>query len=113
MNLLNKKCVPCEAGMPPLTKVEAQKYLDEVPSWELAEKDGKLRIKKDFKFDTYLGGLDFVNRVAKLAEAQGHHPNLLLGYKKVTVTLTTHVIGGLSENDFILAAKVNELVKQE
>ncbi len=97
--------------MPPLTKDEAQKYLDEVPTWELTEKDGKLRIKKDFKFETYLAGLEFVKQVAKLAEIEGHHPNLLLGYKKVTVTLTTHVIGGLSENDFILAAKINELAK--
>lgn len=110
MDLVNKKCLPCEAGTPPLTKVEAEKYLKEVGDWELVEDGGKFKIRRRFQFDTYLAGIGFVTKVAKLAENEGHHPDIFVGYKRVTVNLTTHAIGGLSENDFIMAAKINKLI---
>mgnify|MGYP001584084917 CR=1 FL=1 len=109
VDFVSKKCVPCEEGTPPLTKAQAEKYLKEVPKWELVEDSGKLKIRRRFQFDTYLVGIDFVNKVAKLAEVEGHHPDIFIGYKRVTVNLITHAIGGLSENDFIMAAKINQL----
>lgn len=109
MDLVNKKCVPCEEGTPPFTKAEAERYLPEVPNWELVEENEKLRVRRRFQFDSYWGGIGFVTKVAKLAESEGHHPDLFVGFRRVTVNLTTHAIGGLSENDFILAAKINQL----
>lgn len=109
-DLASKKCVPCEAGTPPLTRAMAEKYLKEVSGWEFVADAEKLKIRKRFKFTNYMEGIDFVNQVAKLAEDEGHHPEVFVGYQKVTVNLITHVIGGLSENDFIMAAKINEIV---
>lgn len=109
-NLATKKCVPCEAGTSPLTREEVQKYLSQVSGWELVEGE-KLKIRKRFKLGNYMEGIDFVNKVAKLAELEGHHPDLFVSYQKVTVNLTTHAIGGLSENDFIMAAKIDKLLK--
>lgn len=104
-NLLSKKCVPCEGGVPTLTKEEIQKFLPEVPGWMVIEDK---KIQKDFKFKDFRGAMVFVNKVAELAEEENHHPDILLhGYRKVRLELSTHAIGGLSENDFILAAKIN------
>lgn len=108
-DLASKKCVPCEVGTPPLTKTEAEKCLKEVSKWELVEDEEKLKIRKRFKFANYMEGIGFVNKVAKLAESEDHHPDLFVGYQKVTVNLITHVIGGLSENDFIMAAKIDKI----
>ena len=105
MDLLKKKCVPCEGGMPPLNRADAQDYLDEVPSWTL-DKDAK-RISKEFKFKDFIGATNFVERVADLAEMEGHHPDIHVYYNKVVLELSTHAIGGLTENDFILAAKID------
>lgn len=109
MDLLSKKCVPCEVGMPPMTMEEAKKYLDQVKGWGIVENDGKLKISKKFKFNTYMEGIEFVGKIAKVAEEQDHHPDLEVGWRKVTVNFMTHNIGGLSENDFIMAAKINQL----
>ena len=92
-----------------MTMQEAQKYLEQVSGWEIFEQDETLRIRKQFKFSTYMSGINFINKIAKLAEEEGHHPNLEVGYAKLTVMLWTHAIDGLSENDFILAAKINRL----
>lgn len=105
--LLAKKCVPCEGGTPPMGRKEAEKYLPEVTGWSLSE-DAK-SISRKFAFENFRKAIKFVNRVADLAEEEDHHPDVLINYKRVTFTLTTHAIGGLSENDFILAAKINEL----
>ena len=105
MDLLKKKCVPCEGGMPPLGRADAQDYLGEVPSWTL-DKDAKT-ISKEFKFKDFIGAINFVNNVAEIAESEGHHPDIHINYNKVLLELTTHAIGGLSENDFILAAKID------
>ena len=105
MNLSEKRCVPCEGGMLPLGETEINKLMSEVPSWSL--RDGHLF--RSFKFKNFLEAIDFVNSVAKLAEEEGHHPNILIRYNRVDLELWTHAVKGLSENDFILAAKIDGL----
>jgi 4a-hydroxytetrahydrobiopterin dehydratase len=106
MNLSEKKCVPCEGGMPPLTEKEIQKYQHEVPRWTVEE--GK-KIRRTFKFVNFKQTMDFVNQVADIAEEEGHHPDLFVTYGECEIVLWTHAINGLSENDFILAAKIDKL----
>ena len=86
-----------------MAKVEAQKHLLHLPGWLLSDN----KIEKEYKFKTYLEGLDFANKVGHIAEEQDHHPDILIGWRRVTLTLTTHSIKGLSENDFIMAAKAD------
>jgi 4a-hydroxytetrahydrobiopterin dehydratase len=104
--LAGRHCLPCEKGTPPLTEAEAAAYLPQVPSWEMRE--GK-SLRRRFRFRGFREAMAFVNRVADLAEAEGHHPDIFISYDRVRIDLTTHAIGGLSENDFILAAKVDQL----
>ncbi len=106
MELTKKKCVPCEGGVSPLAIQEAQNYLKNLNGWKLHNN----YIEKEYTFKAYLDGLNFVHTVGQLAEGEGHHPDVFLGYKKVRITLTTHAISGLSENDFIVAAKIDEIV---
>jgi 4a-hydroxytetrahydrobiopterin dehydratase len=106
MELSERKCVPCNAGTPPLKSEQVQEYLKKLGMWVLKDN----HIEKEFRFENYLDGLNFVNRVGQLAEHEGHHPEIFLGYKKVKLSLKTHAINGLSENDFILASKIEELV---
>ncbi|MDL1873420.1 4a-hydroxytetrahydrobiopterin dehydratase [Deltaproteobacteria bacterium PRO3] len=103
--LLKKKCVPCEGGIPKLEGPVLQMMLQEVSGWELRGD----RIHKDFRFKNFLQAMDFVNAMARLAEDEGHHPDFCVHYREVAVTIWTHAIGGLSENDFILAAKIDAL----
>ena len=105
-NLAGKKCVPCEGGTPPMEAEKIQEYLKEVEGWEV--KEDKL-IQKTFKFKTFREAIDFVNQVANLAEDEGHHPDIIIRYSRVTFELTTHAIKGLSENDFIMASKIDLL----
>ena len=106
MSLSQKHCVPCEGGVTPLRGPELDSYLSQVPNWKLAF-DGKA-ITRDFVFKDFVEGVVFITDVAHVAEEEGHHPDLNLhSYKIVTVTLSTHAINGLSENDFILAAKID------
>ncbi len=105
MELTKKKCVPCEGGISPLTVEQARNYLKSVDGWILSNNC----IEKEYKFKTYLDGLNFIYAVGQLAEAEGHHPDVILGYKTARITLTTHAIRGLSENDFILAAKIDKI----
>jgi 4a-hydroxytetrahydrobiopterin dehydratase len=106
MNLLDQKCVPCEGGVEPMTKMDAESMRDfHVKDWEIAE-DAK-QISKKFVFKNFKEALEFVNKVGAIAESEGHHPDIELGWGKVAITLTTHAIGGLSQNDFIVAAKIN------
>jgi 4a-hydroxytetrahydrobiopterin dehydratase len=105
--LSRKHCVPCEGSVPALTPEQIQAYLADLRDWRLAA-DGKIR--RDWRVKNFLAGLDFFNRIGKLAEEEGHHPDLhLVGYRNVAVEIWTHAIGGLSENDFILAAKIDRL----
>jgi 4a-hydroxytetrahydrobiopterin dehydratase len=105
-DLLKKMCVSCEGkGIKPMTRENAQDYLDETPGWTL-DKDAQ-KIFKEFKYKDFIGAINFVERVADIAEMEGHHPDIHIHYNKVLLELTTHAIGGLSENDFIVAAKVD------
>ena len=106
MDLTKKKCEPCEGGVPAMDDGQACSLLGHVQGWEL---DGKTLVRT-FKFKNFLGSMAFVNKVAELAEAEGHHPDIHISWNRVNLSLTTHAIGGLSENDFILAAKINDLV---
>ncbi len=106
MDLANKKCVPCEGGTAPLDDSAVKIYAAEFPSWQVVENK---KIRKDFQFKDFLEAMQFVNKVADIAEAEQHHPDISIFYNKVSLELSTHAIGGLSENDFILAAKVDRL----
>jgi len=110
-DLASKKCVPCEGGTRPMPRADAKKMLGEVGGWSLVD-DGVLKIQRKFKFEDFSGALAFVNRVGDIAEQEGHHPDINFGWGKATVTFYTHAVSGLSENDFILAAKVNNLELQ-
>jgi 4a-hydroxytetrahydrobiopterin dehydratase len=106
--LTAKKCTPCEGGTPPLTRDEVYARLPAVPEWKLSD-DGKL-IRRKYKFKDFVSAMAFLQMVGELAEQEQHHPDLhLTGYKNAAVELTTHAIGGLSENDFIVAAKIDRL----
>ncbi|HPI99086.1 MAG TPA: 4a-hydroxytetrahydrobiopterin dehydratase [Synergistales bacterium] len=108
MDLKEKKCVPCEGGIPPLTGEELQPYLEGAPHWEYLEGEVPC-IRRVYRFKNFRGSWEFFDKVANLAEEEGHHPDILVQWNRVTLTLTTHAIKGLSENDFILAAKINAL----
>lgn len=105
MNLNQKKCVPCEAGTPPLEEDKINELLKQVSGWSL--KEGHLF--KKFKFKNFVEAIKFINSVAEIAESEGHHPDFCVHYNKVEIEIWTHAIGGLSENDFILAAKIDRL----
>lgn len=101
-------CVPCEGGVAPLTPEEFSVYLPQVRDWQV--KEGDKEIEKEFTFKDFKEAVGFINNVAEIAEAEGHHPDLFLhNYKKVTVTLCTHAINGLSVNDFVLAVKIDAI----
>ena len=106
--LSKKKCAPCEGGIPPVPDEQACQLLRNVEGWSLTD-DGK-RIRREWTARNFMAAIDFFNKVAEIAEEDGHHPDLhLVGYRSVAVELWTHAIGGLSENDFILAAKINRV----
>ncbi len=107
-DLAAKKCTPCEGNTPALTRDQVAARLPAVAEWKLAD-DGKL-IRRKYKFKDFVSAMAFLQKVGELAEDEGHHPDLhLTGYKNAAVELTTHAIGGLSENDFIVAAKIDRL----
>lgn len=107
-DLTHKKCTPCEGGTPPLSKVQSTELLKQIPEWEITD-DGK-KITRTFTFANFVESVDFINKVKDIAEGENHHPDLHLhSYKNVTVDLSTHAIKGLSENDFIVAAKIDAL----
>lgn len=128
-DLTSKRCVPCERGASPITGEAITAYLAELPdSWKLVDGspplDGfrpsseisagtvgttSIKIRKVFKFEDFAGSMAFVNKVAALAEEEGHHPDINIHWDTVTLELWTHAIGGLSENDFIVAAKIEKL----
>ncbi|MCX6820302.1 MAG: 4a-hydroxytetrahydrobiopterin dehydratase [Candidatus Adlerbacteria bacterium] len=106
--LSEKKCIPCEGGVPPLTHAEAEAYMPELDEeWSLV--DGAGLLAKSFVFANFKKTMEFVNKVAAIAEEAGHHPDMTVSYGSVGVELMTHAIGGLSENDFIVAAKIDEI----
>ncbi|MBV8476153.1 MAG: 4a-hydroxytetrahydrobiopterin dehydratase [Acidobacteria bacterium] len=104
--LASKTCVPCRGGVPPLKGQELANFHEEVPKWKVANDH---HITREFKFPNFRTALDFVNRVGEVAEQQGHHPDILLSWGRVEITLWTHKIDGLTESDFIMAAKIDQL----
>ena len=109
-NLSQKKCKPCEGGIAACSFEEATKTVKHLPGWEVAP-DGK-SIWRNFVLMDFLAAVAFIQKISEVAEAEDHHPDLhLTGYRKLRIELSTHAIGGLSENDFILAAKIEKLPK--
>ncbi len=108
-DLTDKKCVPCEGGVDPLSRQDAEAMLAQIPGWNLSD-DGKM-ISRDFKFKGFYKTMGFVNAMAWIANQEVHHPDFEVGYDHCLVNFTTHAIDGLSENDFICAAKVNALIE--
>lgn len=104
MELKEKKCMPCEGGVPKLSHEQADELLKEIPTWQ--RRDDKLF--KNFRFKNFVKAMEFVNRMAQVAEEEGHHPDFTVHYNQVEVHIWTHAINGLSENDFILAAKIDD-----
>ena len=107
MGLESKRCVPCEGGVPRLGPIEISCLLTQVKGWEERED----RIHKTFRFPDFVQAMAFLNRVAGVAEAEQHHPDFSVHYSRVDMTIWTHAIGGLSENDFILAARIDRLLE--
>ena len=107
MRLAKLKCVPCEVKIPPMPLAKARKLVKQTRGWRLDKRGWLVR---DYKFRDFKQNMAFANRVARLAEREGHHPNIYVNsWNKLRLELYTHFIGGLSENDFILAAKISEL----
>ncbi len=104
--LAAKNCVPCRGGVPPLKGAELRSIAAQVPGWQVMDEH---HITKSYKFPDFVSALAFVNKVGALAEEQGHHPDILLTWGRADVTIWTHKIDGLTESDFILAAKIDTL----
>ena len=102
--LAEKTCIPCRGGVPPLTAVEIEPLQAQLKDWAVINNH---HIERDFKFPDFTTALDFVNKIGNIAEEQGHHPDIYLGWGKVQVKIWTHKIDGLTESDFILAAKID------
>ena len=105
-DLASRECVPCRGGVPPLKGEELRRLNDQVDGWTVVEEHHLMKV---YKFRDFAESLAFVNRVGELAEQQGHHPDICFGWGRVEITIWTHKIDGLTESDFILAAKIDEL----
>ena len=109
-DLLKKKCVPCEGGILPFDISEIHKYQKKVDGWDIIKNENKIYIlEKNFKFKNFLESQKFINDVGKISETEGHHPDISFGWGYAKINITTHAIEGLSENDFILASKIDQL----
>jgi len=111
-NLAAGKCIPCHGGEPSLTDSEIADLLPHVPQWQTVMQDNILRLQRVFKLKNYAQALEFTNKIAAIAEEQDHHPLIVLEWGRVTVQWWTHVVKGLHKNDFIMAAKTDEIFKQ-
>lgn len=107
--LAERHCQACTPETPTLSRPEIDRLLAELPGWTVGESGGHLELARTFKFKGFMPGVELVNRIAEIAEAEAHHPDLLLTYGSVTVRLWTHAAGGLTENDFVLAAKIDRI----
>jgi 4a-hydroxytetrahydrobiopterin dehydratase len=107
-DLVHKHCASCEGGVSPLSAVQIEEYLRALPEWK--QTSDHQRIRREWRVKDFVTALDFFQRIGQVAEAEDHHPDLhLVGYRNLAVEIWTHAIGGLSENDFILAAKIDHL----
>ena len=110
-DLLKKKCKPCEGCIPALDISEIHKYQKKIDGWEVKSNEKKIYfLEKKFKFKNFLNSQKFINEVSKISENEGHHPDILFGWGYAKIKITTHAIEGLSENDFILAAKIDQII---
>ena len=110
-DLLNKKCVPCEGGILPFDISEIHKYQKKVDGWNVKENEKKIYfLEKKFTFKNFINSQNFINVVGKISEDEGHHPDIFFGWGYAKISITTHAIEGLSENDFILAAKIDKII---
>ena len=110
-DLLNKKCVPCEGGVIPFDVSEIHKYQKKIDDWDITkEEDEIFFLKKKFIFENFLKSQKFINSVSKISEEEGHHPDITFGWGYAEIKISTHAIKGLSENDFILAAKIDQII---
>jgi 4a-hydroxytetrahydrobiopterin dehydratase len=110
--LTQQKCEACSKDAPPVTEEEIAELKPQIPDWKMIEPEGELRLERIYKFPDFKSAIAFTDRVGELAEEEGHHPALLTEYGKVTVTWWTHAISGLHKNDFIMAAKTDEIAKE-
>ena len=108
-DLTQFKCVPCRGGEPTVTDAELVEFVPQVPDWQIVEREGIQRLERVFKFKNFVQAMAFTHRVGELAESEGHHPAILTEWGRVTVTWWTHKIRGLHRNDFIMAAKTDQL----
>tara|TARA_B100000003_G_C10789546_1_gene314289 strand:+ start:269 stop:610 length:342 start_codon:yes stop_codon:yes gene_type:complete len=109
-DLFDKKCKPCEGGVLPFDITEIHKYQKKVDGWDIVQKKEKIyTLEKKFIFKNFLESQNFINEVGKISEIEGHHPDILFGWGYAKINITTHAIEGLSENDFILAAKIDKI----
>ena len=109
-DLLNKKCAPCEGGVVPFDVSEIHKYQKKVDGWDvLKDKKKNFYLNKKYNFKNFFESQEFVNKVGKISETEGHHPDITFGWGYAEIKITTHAIEGLSENDFILAAKIDQI----
>ncbi|MBX9772309.1 MAG: 4a-hydroxytetrahydrobiopterin dehydratase [Candidatus Obscuribacterales bacterium] len=106
MSLSQKSCVPCRGGVPPLTRKEFEPLMAELKDWQVID---DRRLKKSYKLQNFAQALDLANKIGAIAEEQGHHPDLLVRWGELAIDLWTHKIDGLTESDFILAAKIDQL----
>lgn len=109
-DLLKQRCEACHVDAPKVTEDEKHQLQQQIPEWQLISLEGEEQLKREFRFKDFSSALKFTNKVAELAEEEGHHPAVLLEYGKATVRWWTHKIGGLHRNDFIMAARTDQLV---
>ena len=110
-NLKDKSCAPCEGGVIPFDISEIHKYQKKVDGWDIIKDEKKIFfLNKKFKFKNFSDSQNFINKVGEISENEGHHPDILFGWGYAVIKITTHAIEGLSENDFILAAKIDQLI---
>jgi 4a-hydroxytetrahydrobiopterin dehydratase len=107
MNLKDKKCIPCEGGVEPLDASAVREFAAQIPAWTVT--DDNKKISRTWLFADFIAAMKFINSVADIAETEGHHPDISVSYNRVIIELYTHSIGGLSENDFIVASKIDEV----
>tara|TARA_B110000003_G_scaffold266563_1_gene293725 strand:- start:516 stop:860 length:345 start_codon:yes stop_codon:yes gene_type:complete len=106
-----KKCVPCEGGIPAIDLSEIHKYQKKVDGWDVKSNEKKIfYLEKNFKFKNFLMSQEFINEVGKISEKEGHHPDISFGWGYAKISIFTHAIEGLSENDFILASKIDKII---
>ena len=109
-DLLNKKCIPCEGGVPSLDLSEIHKYQKKVDGWDVKKNEKQIYfLEKNYKFKDFINSQKFIDKVGEISEKENHHPDILFGWGYAKVMITTHAIEGLSENDFILAAKIDQI----